>query len=328
MIITKTPLRISLAGGGTDMPEFYKENKGGAVVSFAIDKYIYVAVNKKFDSGVRVSYSITENVDEPEHLKHDLVREALKQYNANGMEVVSIADVPGGGTGLGSSSSFSVGLLLALNRYFDKPTNRHPCVLADAAYYLERGLAGHHVGKQDHYAAAYGGLRFYEFENDESTIVRPIKLSENNLAKMQYYMQLFYLGKTRHAGNILKEQAKNIKDGWVDIMELKNGAYRLFDDLDHDNISNIGEHLRNNWFYKKQMAMGISSKEIESYYNCALTAGAEGGKLCGAGGAGFLLFYSPYKYHEKIRKALGLREVPFKISNEGAQIIYDDGGRA
>ena len=310
------------------MPEFYKNNKGGAVVSFAINKYIYVFLNKKFDSGIRVSYSITENVNEPENLKHDLVREALKQYGANSVEVISNADIPGGGTGLGSSSSYSVGLLLALNRYYDKPTNRHPCVLADAAYYLERGLAGHHVGKQDHYAAAYGGLRFYEFENDDSTIVSPIHLNEKNYEYLQYNMQLFYLGKTRHAETILKDQAKNLKDGWVDASMLKVGAYKLFEDLSNNDISRVGEHLKENWHHKKQMAMGISSKEIETYYNRALNAGAEGGKLCGAGGAGFLLFYSPYQYHDSISKALGLREVPFKISNEGAQIIYDDGGRA
>lgn len=326
MIITKTPLRISLAGGGTDMVEFYKEH-GGAVVSFSIDKYIYVMLNKKFDGGVRVSYSVTENVNEPEQLKHDLVREALKAYDVKGVEVVSVADIPGGGTGLGSSSSFSVGLLLALNRYSGKPTNRHPGVLAEAAYYLERGLAGHTVGKQDHYAAAYGGLRFYEFESDDAVLVRPIKLSETNLNMLQYNMLLFWVGKTRHADTILKQQAKNIKDGWVDIGMIKTGAYRLFDDLDHDDISKVGDHLRVNWKHKKQMAMGICPKDIEMYYNRALIAGAEGGKLCGAGGSGFLLFYAPYEHHDAIEKAVGLRRVPFKISNEGAQIIYDDGGR-
>jgi len=330
MIITKTPLRISLVGGGTDMVEFYKQF-GGAVVSFAIDKYIYVMLNKKFDGGVRVSYSITENVNEPEMLKHDLVREALHQFDLNGVEVVSIADIPGGGTGLGSSSSFSVGLLLALNKYLGNPTNRHPSVLADSAYYLERALCGHTVGKQDHYAAAYGGFNFFYFHNDGMVTTMPIKLSKTNFGLMQHNMMLFWVGKTRQAESILKNQAvglKNNTDVSNDAIQMKNLAVGLNDYLQKDNIDTIGTYIGMNWQLKKDLAFGIAPKEIRNYYDAAMEAGASGGKLCGAGGSGFLLFYAPYEFHAAIEKAVGLRQVPFKICNEGAQVIYDDGGRA
>ena len=330
MIITKTPLRISLVGGGTDLPEFYRQY-GGAVVSFAIDKYIYVILNKKFDGGVRVSYSVTVNVNEPEMLKHDIVREALKSYDDNGVEVVSIADIPGGGTGLGSSSSFSVGLTLALRTYHKEPTNRHPSELALLAYALERGLCKHPVGKQDHFAAAYGGFNYFYFDKDGTVITIPIHLSEANLGMMQHNMMLFWVGKTRHADKILKDQARGLRDDpfvYEDAMAMKNLAVSLNHELQKDNISSIGTFIGLNWQLKKNLALGIAPKEIRNYYDAAMEAGASGGKLCGAGGSGFLLFYAPYEYHAAIEKAVGLRLVPFKICNEGAQVIYDDGGRA
>jgi len=330
MIITKTPLRISLVGGGTDLPEFYSQY-GGAVVSFAINKYIYVMLNKKFDGGVRVSYSVTENVNEPEMLKHDLVREALSQFKTNGVEVVSIADIPGGGTGLGSSSSFSVGLLLALNKYLGNPTNRHPSILADSAYYLERVLCKHPVGKQDHYAAAYGGFNYFQFNKDGTVITIPIRLGETNIGMLQHNMMLFWVGKTRHADTILKEQARGLRDDpfvYEDAMAMKNLAVSLNHELQKDNISSMGTFIGLNWQLKKNQALGIAPKEIRNYYDAAMEAGASGGKLCGAGGSGFLLFYAPYEFHAAIEKAVGLRQVPFKICNEGAQIVYDDGGRA
>ena len=335
MIITKTPLRISLVGGGTDLPEFYSQY-GGAVVSFAIDKYIYVMLSKKFDGGVRVSYSITENVNEPEMLKHDIVREALTQFKtvenkSTNVEVVSIADIPGGGTGLGSSSSFSVGLLLALNKYYGHPTNRHPADLAHNAYRLERELCKHPVGQQDHFAAAYGGFNFFQFNKDGTVVTIPIRLSEPNLGMMQHNMMLFWAGKTRHADKILKDQARGLRDDpfvYENSMAMKNLAIGLNGDLQKDNIASIGTFIGLNWQLKKDLALGIAPKEIRNYYDAAMEAGASGGKLCGAGGSGFLLFYAPHEYHAAIEKAVGLRLVPFKISNEGAQVIYDDGGRA
>lgn len=330
MIITKVPLRISLVGGSTDMPEFYKQF-GGAVISFAIDKYIYVMLNKRFEGGVRVSYSITENVAEPELLKHDIVKQALIENEVNGVEVVSIADIPGGGTGLGSSSSFSVGLTLALRKYINLSTNRHPCELAEIAYHLERELCGHPVGKQDHYAAAYGGFNYFQFNKDGDVITIPIRLSKANYGMLQHNMMLFWVGKTRHADSILKDQARGLKDDpmvYEDAMTMKNLAYGLHSDLMNDNITSVGTFIGLNWQLKKNLAMGIAPKEIRNYCDKAMEAGASGVKLCGAGGSGFILAYAPYEYHADIEKAIGLRQVPFKISKEGAQIIYDDGGRA
>jgi len=318
-----------LVGGGTDMTEFYTQF-GGAVVSMGIDKYVYVILNKRFEGGVRVSYSITENVAEPEMLKHDIAREALSQFEINGVEVVSVADIPGGGTGLGSSSSFSVGLILALNKYHGYPTNKHPNMLAESAYYLERTLCKHMVGKQDHYAAAYGGFNYFQFNKDGDVITVPIRLSEANYGMLQHNMMLFWVGKTRHADTILKDQAKGLKDNpmvYEDAMAMKNLAYGLHSDLQKDIITSVGTFIGLNWQLKKNLAMGIAPKEIRNYCDKAMEAGASGVKLCGAGGSGFILAYAPYEYHAAIEKAVGLRLVPFKISKEGAQIIYDDGER-
>jgi len=175
MIITRTPLRISLVGGGTDMPAFYKRTPG-AVVSFAIDKYIYVAFNDKFDKKLRVSYSRTENVEHPMELKHDIIRESLLLHNVYSGEVVTMADIPGEGSGLGSSSTLAVGLNRALSQYTQTNINSHPCVYAEHAYSVEREMCLRAVGKQDHYAAAYGGLNYYQFNPDESVNVTPIRL--------------------------------------------------------------------------------------------------------------------------------------------------------
>jgi D-glycero-alpha-D-manno-heptose-7-phosphate kinase len=307
------------------MPEFYR-NHGGAVVSFAINKYIYVMVNKKFSGGIRVSYSITENVGEPDQLKHDIVREALKEFKTNGIEVVSVADITGQGSGLGSSSSFAVGLTLALRRYNDLSLNYHPSTFAETAYHIERDLCGHPVGKQDHYAAAYGGLKFYQFNKDETVTVQPVRMKEDVRDLMQSRMLLFWLGTTRHANRILTEQANGLNNGSTEdiAQQLLGNAIALFEELSKGNIDLVGQYLYYNWHFKKQLALGISNKEIDNYYDMALEAGAIGGKLCGAGGSGFLLFYADNKYHNDIEKALGLRRVPFQICDEGSQVIYED----
>jgi len=330
MIITKTPLRISLVGGGTDIPEFYQRH-GGAVISMAIDKYIYVMVNKKFDGGVRVSYSITENVNECEELKHDIVRETLKMFNVfDGIEIVSVADIPGGGSGLGSSSSFAVGLNYALQRYTQRSTNYHPSVFADSSYMVERELCGHPVGKQDHYAAAYGGFRYYEFNKDDSVFVSPIRLTNGKMDELQSKLMLFWVGKTRHANKILAEQARAIKENSAveaNACAMYDCAINLHNDLINNDVSRVGQLLDKNWKLKKQLAMGITTKEIDIYYDMAMEAGAEGGKLCGAGGSGFLLFYAPVEKHKDIEQVLGLRRVPFGINNIGATIVYDEGNK-
>ena len=330
MIITKTPLRISLVGGGTDIPEFYQRH-GGAVISMAIDKYIYVSVNKKFDDGVRVSYSITENVNSVEELKHDIVRETLKLFQVyDGIEIVSVADIPGGGSGLGSSSAFAVGLNYALRRYTGRSVNYHPSTFAESAYSVERELCGHPVGKQDHYAASYGGFRYYQFNQDDTVFVSPLRLANDKMDELQSKLMLFWIGKTRHSNKILAEQARSIKENTMveaNACAIHECAMSLYNDLCKNDISRVGISLHENWQLKKQLAMGITTREIDIYYDMAMEAGAEGGKLCGAGGSGFLLFYAPIDKHKDIEQVLGLRRVPFGINNIGATIVYDEGNK-
>ena len=330
MIVSKTPLRISLVGGGTDIPEFYLKH-GGAVISMAIDKFVYIILNKKFDGGVRVSYSVTENVNECEELKHDIVRETLKSFKIyDGIEIVSVADIPGGGSGLGSSSSFAVGLNYAMQKYTGKSTNYHPSVFAESSYLVERELCGHPVGKQDHYAAAYGGFRYYQFNQDDTVFVSPIRLANDKMDELQSKLMLFWIGKTRHSNKILAEQARSIKENTMveaNACAIHECAMSLYNDLCKNDISRVGISLHENWQLKKQLAMGITTKEIDIYYDMAMEAGAEGGKLCGAGGSGFLLFYAPIDKHKDIEQVLGLRRVPFGINNIGATIVYDEGNK-
>ena len=326
MIITKTPLRISLCGGATDLPEFYLKH-GGAVVSFAINKYIYISVNPKFDGGIRASYSITENVETAQQLKHDIIAMSLIEYGINSIEVVSISDIPGQGSGLGSSSSFAVGLDVALRKYNGISLNHHPSTFAESAYRTERELCEHPVGKQDHYAAAYGGLRFYLFNKDDTVIVNPIYLRTDKLFHLESNLLLFWTGATRHADRILTDQGNRLREDPAVgnfAIQMKYNAISLFNSLNHNDISEVGEFLHANWMLKKELALGISTKVIDDYYFKAMEAGASGGKLCGAGGSGFLLFYAEKNKHSDIEKALGLRRVMFKIANEGSKVIYED----
>jgi D-glycero-alpha-D-manno-heptose-7-phosphate kinase len=326
MIVTRTPLRISLAGGGTDMPEFYRDN-GGAVVSFAIDKYVYVCVNEKFDGGTRVSYSITENVDEPEQLKHDIARETLRLFNSRSVEVVSMSDIPGQGSGLGSSSAFAVGLNLALRHYTNGHVNVHPNEFAKEAYHIERDLCEHPVGKQDHYAAAYGGFRHYKFNKDDTVFVSPVNLSPDKYDLLMSRLMLFWIGRTRDGNKILKEQSKGLSDR-PEVIEaakrIRDNAVNLYNCLSHNDISEVGYFLDDSWKLKKELALGISNREIDTLYNNARMAGAEGGKLCGAGGSGFLLFYADVSKHYLIQRALGLRQIEFRVCNTGTSLIYKD----
>lgn len=323
MILTRTPLRISFVGGGTDMPEFYTKY-GGAVVSMAINRYIYIMVNKKFEGGIRVSYSVTESVNEPEMLKHDIVRESLKSHGANGIEVVSVADIPAMGSGLGSSSSFAVGLTYALNKYFDWPINRHPAEMAERAYYVERELCGHPVGKQDHYAAAYGNLYYYRFNEDDTVATVPIQLDSERLKYLENRLMLFWLGSGRKADTILKDQAKRlesnemVKENAIKMVEI---AERLHADIVGGRVEKLGEYLDRNWQLKKKLSGNISNDTIDTYYKIATDAGAKGGKICGAGGSGFLLFYVEPDKQAKVKRALGLRQVHFGMSNYGSQLV-------
>lgn len=322
MKMTRTPLRISLVGGGSDMPEFYSKH-GGAVVSFAINHYVYVIVNNKFDGRNRVSYGeTTENVDNINDIQHDLVRHALNLYHRSGVEVVSVADIPGRGTGLGSSSSFTTGLCAALahERNGSMPSRTR---LAEEAFLVEAKLAGHPVGKQDMYAAAYGGFHHYAFMPDHVEVT-PICLSEAKCAYMHKHFLLLYTGLTRDANPLLTDNKDHIAHGNGKTLNALHHQKVLADDLlyelQHGKVANIGMFLHKSWELKKRM--GATNPTLDDLYVKALNSGAIGGKLCGAGQGGFFLFWADPSHHEAIITATGLRHVPFNIVEKGCEVIH------
>jgi len=323
MIISRTPLRISLVGGGTDMPEFFRYEPG-AVVSFTIDKYITVCVADKFDGSTRVSYSKTENVARPKLIKHDLVRETLRYTGQAGVEIVSIADIPGEGTGLGSSSAFIVGLLKALYGHAGRKTNIEPSFFASLAYDIEQRMCHRPVGKQDHYAAAYGGWHKFDFNPNGTVTAEPLPSGMDGLRRYAMRrMVLLYTGKTRSSSGILAEQGMNFADKKTRKigMEMRDLAVSLWNDLKGGNWSVMGRYLHDNWILKKQLAWGISDTDMDWIYYAALEAGAMGGKLLGAGGGGFFLFDVPVDKQSDVVAATGLRQVLFNYAPEGSEIV-------
>lgn len=318
MIFTRTPLRISLLGGGTDLPAFYRKYRG-AVVSFAVNKYIYVAVNKKFDGKLRVSYSKTENVSTVGELQHDLVREALSLSNIkSGLEITSVSDIPGSGTGLGSSSAFTVGLLHAL--YPDVPAG----TLAERAFTVEAEKCLHPVGKQDAYAAAFGGINRLIFHSNHVE-VNPVNASPIWLELFERHALLLWTGLTRDANEILKHQRKSFEDGGnMEIgKQLAGLANEFYEEMAQGaTVQRVGEFLQEGWKIKKFMAHGISNSRIDALYDTAMRNGAYGGKLLGAGGGGFLLFMACPLQHAQIVRETGLRKVDFKIERKGSEVIY------
>lgn len=320
MIITRTPLRISFTGGGTDLADYYKIN-GGAVVSMAINKYIYITVNKKFDNAIRVSYSSTEIVQEVSDLHHELVRESMRLADIHGgIEITSIADIPSG-TGLGSSSSFTVGVLNALFTYAGHRLSGKE--LAELACRVEIDILGHPIGKQDQYAAAYGGLNYFRFHSDGSVSSNRIDLDESDWRAMNRKLMLFYTGITRSADSVLTEQKKNTKNKIEVLNEMKQQAGDMYHELSANGFSeNFGNALNQGWIRKQSLAGSISNLEIDHFYEQAVAAGAIGGKLLGAGGGGFLLLYCDEEKQGAVRKALGLRQVDFGPDLYGSRVVY------
>lgn len=326
MIISRTPLRISFAGGGSDLPIYYREF-GGAVLSVTINKYVYVNVNPKFDKGIRVAYSKNEEVASVCEIAHPLVRNALEYLQIpGGLEITTIADIPSTGTGLGSSSSFSVGLLHALAQFQKRKLTAK--TLAQDACQLEIDLCGEPIGKQDQYAAAFGGLNFIEFNSDDSVIVSPINWSHQTATQLQERLILLYTGKTRSASSLLQEQVSQLganaqnKQSMHIMVKL---AKDLRNELNANRLDTMGEILHEGWMLKKSLASGISDPQIDYWYSMAIQAGALGGKLLGAGAGGFLLFYAPPEYHQGILQALpDLKHVPIVFDNFGSQIIFNE----
>lgn len=320
MIITRTPLRISFTGGGTDLPAFYK-NGYGAVVSTSIDKYIYITVNKRFDDSIRVSYSQTEIVNHVDELKHDIARECLRMVGIpGGIEITSIADIPSG-TGLGSSSSFAVGLLNALYTYVGERLSAEE--LANRACQIEINVLGHPIGKQDQYAAAYGGVNYFTFERNGDVQREKILVSDNDLRNMNRKLMMFYTGIRRSADGILSRQSQETKNKMEVLMFMRDQANRMRDGLVQKGFTpDFAKMLGEAWQKKKSITSGISNPEIDELYQKAISAGATGGKLLGAGGGGFILLCCDEPYQPAVREALGLRELDFEISLNGSRVVY------
>ena len=312
-------------GGGSDLPSYYREN-GGAVLSTSINKYIYLTVNKKFDNDIRLSYSTTENVSSAQEIKHPIVRNVLNMLNINGgIEITSISDISSKGSGLGSSSSFSVGLLHALYAYQGKLISKNE--LGKLSSYVEIELCGDRIGKQDQYAAAYGGLNVIEFNKDDSVNVIPINCDPKTISDIEESIIVFYTGITRSASTILVDQSNNLKDKDKKILmsEMVSLVYEMKSLLENNEIDQFGELLHINWRLKSQMAKGISNSKIDDWYNKGIRAGASGGKLLGAGNGGFIMFFAPKEKHIDIAKALNnLKQVSFKFENNGSSLIYSD----
>ena len=323
MIITRTPFRISLCGGGSDLPAFYEKN-GGCVISTTINKYMYITSHPSFDKEETVlRYSKIESVKDAKKIEHKYFKQCLLDENLKGLEITSIADVPQG-TGLGSSSSFTVGLLNNLK------CNKREFVskkeLAEMACELEINKLGNPIGKQDQYAAAFGGLNFYKFNQDGTVDVEPVLLDHDKFKQLEKNLIMLYVGGEHSASAILKEQSKNMvsakdkEEGQKKIVDL---TYKLKEELEHNNIDAVGKTLHENWLIKKTLASGISNPEFDRIYDKALKAGAIGGKILGAGGSGFFLFYVPEDKQVKFRKEMKeLPEMEFKFDHLGTTVLF------
>jgi D-glycero-alpha-D-manno-heptose-7-phosphate kinase len=324
MIISKTPCRLSFAGGGSDIESYYREN-GGAVVSVTIDKYVYLTLQQKFDHHIRIGYSRTEEVERVDDIQHPIVRHCLKMLGPRqGIEITSHADIPSRGSGLGSSSSFTVGLFNGL--YAFQGRHASPQALAEKACHVEIDLCGDPIGKQDQYAAAFGGLRMYHFHPDGSVKVEPLICQARTIENLQHNLLMFYTGITRNAGDILREQTRVLGREQAAIHAMRGiveNAHALRRELENGNPDGVGEILHHSWMLKRSLTNGISSPEIDGWYEAARNAGAMGGKILGAGGGGFLLLYVHREQQAAVKQALSrLRQIPFHFENEGSKIIF------
>lgn len=322
MIITQTPLRISFAGGGTDFRGFYQKEYG-AVVSTAIDKYIYVIVKERFDDLIRIGYTRTEMVESVDQIQHELVREAMRMVGIEkGVEISTMADIPSEGSGLGSSSTVTVGLLNALYAYKGESVTAE--TLARQACEIEIDILGKPIGKQDQYIAAYGGLRHFRFYPNEEVEVNSIDLDEGARQRLCESLLLFWTGVTRNASDVLSEQKSNIANKMHLLTEMRDQADELARLLKVGAIASLGQTLREGWLRKRQLASGITNSRIDELFDLAMSAGAIGGKVTGAGGGGFFLVCVPPENRAAVRKKLAhLRELPINLSRDGSKVIFN-----
>ena len=323
MIVSKTPLRMSFVGGGSDLPAFFLEEMG-AVLSTSIDKYMYICVNKKFDGRIRISYTRTEDVEQRWQVEHPLVREALELLEIDGgIEIASMADIPSKGSGLGSSSTYTVGLLNALYAYRNQYASKEQ--LARQACEIEIDRCGEPIGKQDQYAAAYGGLNLIRFHPNNTVSVDPVICDPSLLQEMEDSTLVFFTGRTRSASAVLVNQSAAMKvTGRRALMRrMVQLAFELKEQLESGTLEYIGELLDENWRLKAQLTAGISDPQIDGWYAAGIASGALGGKLLGAGNGGFMMFYAPKEKHAKIRAALpDLEPVKFRFDRAGSKIVY------
>ena len=330
MIVTRTPLRISFAGGGTDLPSFYKFNKYGAVLSTSINKYIYVTVKKhpkvftreKF----RINYSETELVENLEKIRNPIIRECIKFLKIDERLYIStISDIPAS-TGLGSSSTFCVGLLNALYAFKKKKVNSKQ--LAEEAYHIEKNILKRPVGKQDHYAASFGGLNYFRFNNDENTKVHNIKLSNKNKNYLENSMIVFWTGIQRLSWKILHDQNKRHLENTASLNKIKNHAAELKNLLKEKNISigKIGNLINEGWKEKKTLSKNITNKFLNTAFSKGMQNGAYGGRIFGAGGGGFMMFIVKPQYHKKVIRnvqKLGLKKFDLSFGDKGSALLIN-----
>ncbi len=321
MVMTKAPLRITFVGGGTDLPFYYEKRDFGAVVSAAVNKYIYVTVNKKFDDKIRVSYSKTEIVDDIDQLQHPTVREALRLLDlTKGIEIVSISDIPSNGTGLGSSSTFLVSLLHALHSYKGELVDSE--TLAREAVSIEREILKEPGGKQDQYAAAYGNLNLMKFFSNGSVNLTPITSHIDHINRIEDSLLLLYTGKGRSSSGIHRDQIVNSGTNMEAYDEMKALTGPTFKAINDGDVESLGRLVHENWSLKRKLSNKISDDWIDKMYQKAIELGAIGGKIVGAGGGGFMLVIAEPKRHGPIIKALGLERTNFKFTHSGSRVIF------
>jgi D-glycero-alpha-D-manno-heptose-7-phosphate kinase len=322
MIITQTPLRIGLVGGGTDLPGYYREH-GGRVLNAAIDKYVYVIVKQRFDDDVYVNYSTKEIVSRVEDLQHELVREAMHMAGVRGgVEITTLADIPSAGSGLGSSSSVTVGLLHALFAYQGRQVTAEE--LADRACAIEIDRCRKPIGKQDQYAAAFGGICDIHFGPGDRVFVDQLKLTSSVRRDIQDELLLFYTGITRSANTILSEQTANISDRLPQLDELRDLAGEAASGLRAGDVNALGTALNKSWQVKRALASGVSNSEIDEAVEASLAAGATGAKVTGAGGGGFLLVVCPLESQRAVREKLAhMKELPISIEPFGSRVVLN-----
>jgi D-glycero-alpha-D-manno-heptose-7-phosphate kinase len=322
LIITQTPLRVSLAGGGTDFPDFF-EKHGGAVVSTAIDKFAYCIVKERFDDKIYVNWTKKEIVESVDQIEHELVREAMRKVGVDkSIEISFLSDIPAEGSGLGSSSSVTVGVLNAL--YLHAGATPTVEQLARDACEIEIAVLGKPIGVQDQYIAAYGGLRCFEFGPGSTVQISSLRATRTTLEDLDNMLMLFYTGKTRQASTILSQQKANVSQRIEVLQEMTRQAHQVRQLIEAGNIDGLGDVLHQGWEAKRKLADGVSSSELDEIYERAVEAGALGGKISGAGGGGFFLLCVPSDKRRSVRQALSnLREMPFRLERGGSRVVLN-----